>query len=115
MLHHVSDLAALERAARRCGLELVRGQAQFKWFWGDTDYPRLQLPAHFAQEYVAGQCDHAIRVPGNNEAFEIGVVPLADRSGYGLIWDSWRGGYGLEERAGPLCSRLLAEYVALTK
>ncbi len=51
----VKDLDALNRACKRLGLSMARGQKHFKWF-GQKD----------------GDCDHAIKVP--NARYEIGVI-----------------------------------------
>jgi hypothetical protein len=104
----IRDLDALDAAARSLGLELVRGQTTYKWYGRHVgDYP---LPAGFTREDL-GRCDHAIRVPGNNQAYEIGVVKRRDgRPGYVLLWDFWRGGYGLVEKVGENANRLKQAY-----
>jgi len=51
----VNDLRTLNRACRRLGLQLVKGQKTFKWF-----------------SRKAGDCDHAIRVP--EAEYEIGIT-----------------------------------------
>lgn len=105
----VKDLDALEIAARALGLELVRGQTTYKW-WGRSvgDYP---LPEGFRAEDL-GKCLHALRLPGNSEAYEIGVVKSRAGQGYELLWDFYAGGYGLVERVGPDCAKLKQEYSA---
>lgn len=104
----IRDLEALKAACRRLGLEFVKGQTTYKWYGRHVgDYP---LPTGFAQEDL-GKCDHAIRVPGNSRAYEIGVVRRRDgRPGYTLLWDFWQGGYGLEEKVGQEAGRLKQAY-----
>ena len=51
----VNDLNTLDSACKRLGLQLVKGQINFKWFGKK-----------------AGDCDHAIRVP--EAEYEIGIT-----------------------------------------
>jgi len=51
----VNELNTLDSACKRLGLELVKGQKNFKWFGQKT-----------------GDCDHAIRVP--EAEYEIGIT-----------------------------------------
>lgn len=98
MCLEVNDLNALDEACKELGLELVRGQTTYKW-WGYSvgDYP---LPAGFTTKDL-GKCDHAIRIPNNHQAYEIGVVARKDgKPGYTLLWDFYAGGYGMQEKVG---------------
>jgi hypothetical protein len=104
----ITDLDCLEAAAKDLGLELARGQQTYRW-WGHSvgDYP---LPAGFKEEDL-GKCEHAIRVPGDNRAYEIGVVPRRDgKQGYTLLWDFYGGGYGMEAKVGKNGDRLKQAY-----
>ena len=66
----VTDLGTLAAAAKRLGMELVQGQKTYRWFAGRQ-----------------GDCEHAVRIPGDNKAYEIGVVKRTDgRLGY-----AWNG------------------------
>lgn len=107
----VKDLDALQAACVRLGLELVRGQQTYKWYGTHVgDHP---LPEGFAEEDL-GKCDHAIRVPNNSQAYEVGVVRRRDgRPGYTLMWDFWAGGQGLQAKVGPDCQHLKREYAAV--
>lgn len=105
----IQDLDALDAACAELGLELVRGQQTYKWYgtWVG-DHP---LPEGFTEESL-GKCSHAIRIPGNPQAYEIGVVQDPnDPEAHLLLWDFWRGGYGLERVAGKDCRNLVQEYV----
>jgi hypothetical protein len=104
----VRDLEALKAACRTLGLEFVADQRTYRWYGRHVgDYP---LPQGFTVEDL-GRCDHAIRVPGNSLAYEIGVTRRRDgRPGYVLLWDFWRGGYGLEERVGKDACKLKQAY-----
>jgi hypothetical protein len=90
----ISDLDALDRACRKRGLELVRDQKTYKW-WGRSvgDYP---IPEGFTAQDL-GKCDHAIRIPGNQTSYEIGVVKSRTGPGYVLLFDF----YGQEQTLVP--------------
>jgi hypothetical protein len=98
----VQDLNALHRACHRLGLELVRGQRTYRWYGRSVgDYP---LPVGFAKNEL-GTCEHAIRIPGNDRAYEIGIVTRRDgKPGYALLWDFYQGGYGLVEPVASQCT-----------
>jgi hypothetical protein len=91
----ITNLDALAKACARLGLELVRGQKTYKWYGRSVgDYRRADAVAA-----PDGKCEHAIRVKGNPQAYEIGLVKRADgKAGYELVWDHWAGGYGLCEK-----------------
>jgi hypothetical protein len=94
----VMDLDSLDQACVILGIELVRGQEKYKW-WGHSvgDYP---IPAGFKASDL-GKCAHAIRIPDNKNAYEIGVCPKKDgKPGYALLWDFYGGGYGMQEKVG---------------
>jgi len=104
----IKDLECLRKAAAELGLEFCEGQKTFKWYGQHMgDYP---LPEGFTQADM-GSCDHALKVKGNPEAYEIGVVKRRDgKSGYHLMWDFWQGGYGLQQAVGANCSKLCQGY-----
>jgi hypothetical protein len=104
----IRDLPALSRAAQRLGLELVPNQTTYRWYGRSVgDHP---LPEGFTKEEM-GQCEHAIRIPNNPHAYEIGIVTRRDgQPGYALHWDFWNGGYGLAERIGEEGERLRQAY-----
>lgn len=104
----IKDLEALDKACQAMGLELVRGQKTYKWYGHSVgDYP---LPQGFTEKDL-GKCSHAIRIPGNREAYEVGVVERRDgRPGYQLLWDFWAGGHGMVEKMGDQGCHLKKEY-----
>ncbi len=103
----IKDLDALESAAKKIGLVLRRGQSTYKWFGRSVgDYP---LPAGM-KESDLGKCTHALSVPNNSYAYEIGVREQSDGT-FQLVWDFWSGGHGLQAIAGENCKNLSEAYV----
>jgi len=94
----IRDLDALRRAGERLGLEFIPQQTTYRWYGHSVgDYP---LPIGFTKEEM-GHCEHALRIPNNNKAYEIGIVTRRDgQPGYALHWDFWNGGYGLTDKIG---------------
>lgn len=105
----IRSLEALETACERLGLELVRDQTTFRWYEHVGDY---ELPVGFTKEEM-GQCQHAIRIPGDSRAYEVGVVERRDgQDGWCLMFDFWNRGYGMQEKVGgEMCQGLVHEYV----
>jgi len=101
----IKDLESLKVACKKAGLEFRENQKEYKWYGRSVgDYP---LPEGFTAQDL-GKCDHAIGVPGNDKAYEIGVVKQGDN--YTMLWDFWAGGLGLEEIAGKDCSNVTDNY-----
>lgn len=110
----IKNLKALKESCKALGLEFRENQKTYHWYgYSVGDYP---LPEGFSKEDL-GKCEHAIGIPGNKEAYEIGVCKSRNQDDeYTLLWDFWHGGYGLEEVVGKDCNRLTnsyAEQVAL--
>jgi len=107
---HVTDLEALKDACSALGMQFIENQKTHRWYgvyMGDSI-----LPAGFTPDEL-GKCDHAIAVPDNPRAYEIGVTRRRDgKPGYALYYDNWYGGYGLEEKAGVNACKLKQEYAA---
>jgi hypothetical protein len=108
----IRNLDALAAACQQLGLELVREQVSYRWYGRSYgDYP---LPAGFTVEDL-GNCEHAIRIPGEPRAYEIGVVRRRDgKPGYALLWDFYNGGYGLTEKVGQKAEKLKQAYAVQT-
>lgn len=104
----IKDLGALRDACAALGLEFREGQTTYRWFGEHVgDYP---LPKGFKASDL-GKCDHAIALPNNKNAYEVGVVRARDGSdGYVLQWDFWSGGYGLQAAIGNDANKLRQEY-----
>lgn len=103
----VTNLDALDSACSKLGIELVRDQKTYKWY--GTRVGNDPLPDGLTIADL-GKCDHAIRVPGKSNAYEVGVVKNKTRPGYSLMWDYWMGGYGLEEKVGKNGDLLKQQY-----
>lgn len=110
----IRDLDALEEACRRLGLELVRGQTTFKRCGHRGG--EYTMPAGFTTADL-GRCDHAIRIPGNGRAYEVGVLSRRDGTpGFLLMWDNWApGGHGLERAIGHQGERIMREHAATVR
>jgi|SRR6266853_1146947 len=108
----IRDLDALRAACAAAGLEFREGQRTFRWYGRWVKDYNGQDAAFRAgidpKDY--GKCEHAIGVPGNAQAYEIGVVKKPG-GGYLLAWDFFMGGYGLEKVAGKGCLNLVRSYV----
>lgn len=101
----IKDLAALNDACAELGLEFRENQKSYKWYGQHVgDYP---LPEGFKKKDL-GKCDHAIGVPDNERAYEIGVVKRGGN--HILLWDFWNGGYGLQNKVGDGCHLLTDKY-----
>ncbi len=87
-----SDLDILDSACGRVGVKLNRGQTSFRWYssgYGTND-----------------KCAHAISVPNNRNAYEIGVIPDGEKMTlkYDFFGD-----------AGHAMSRLVGDDIGLLK
>jgi hypothetical protein len=104
----VTDLEALDEACKMLGLELARGVKQYKWygrFMGDSP-----LPEGIAVEEL-GHCDHVIRIPGNSQAYQVGVTrSKTNPKEFILLYDWWMNGYGLVDKIGKDAGLLKQSY-----
>jgi hypothetical protein len=107
---HITDLAALKAACETLGLEFHEGQQTFRWYGRIVgDYP---LPEGFTASEM-GTCEHAIGLKDNAQAYQLGVVGRRDgKPGYLLMYDNWRGGFGLEDVIGKAAGKLKQQYAA---
>ncbi len=112
----IRDLDCLAAAAKELGLELVRDAKNYKWygeFVGDYNDPAIKELGITPENH--GKCDHKLRVVGaGSDTYEIGLVKHGDS--YRVLFDFWRGGYGLMQRIskagerGQDCSKLKQAY-----
>lgn len=107
----IKDLAALQAACTEIGMEFHEGQKEFKWYgrWvGDYNGRDAAFNSGIdPKDY--GKCTHALSVPGNKNAYEIGVIAQKDGS-FKLAWDFFAGGYGLQKVVGEKCGKLVQSY-----
>lgn len=114
----IKDLAALKTACAELGLELMEGQRTYQcWGTGKT-LDRLEayqrhagklMPDGFKLEEM-GQCEHAIRLKGQQGQYEIGLAARRDgRTGYQLLCDI-SGAYGIVKKIGKDFAKLRQGY-----
>ena len=92
----IRSLEALRKAAAKCGLEFKEGQTSFRW-WQDREPTDL------------GECKHAMGVPNDALAYEIGVLAAKDGDGFLLGFDFFCQ-TRLKDLAGDNCDKLMQEY-----
>lgn len=107
----IKDLTALADACERLGLDFRYGQKTHRWYgeWVKDYNGENAAYRNGVKPEDYGKCDHAIRIPGNAEAYEVGVVGQADGS-FRLVWDFYRGGYGLMDKIGDNGQKLVQMY-----
>ena len=103
------SLTALRKALEACGLEFVENQKKYKWFnafVGDSPMPdgftwpgKSSKHTYDPKKRMLGTCDHAARVKGLPNAYEVGVYQKEDGT-WGIIWDWYAGGGGLQKYLG---------------
>lgn len=104
----VTDLDILRSNAEECGMEMIE-TGTYKWYGRHVgDYP---IPEGFTQEDL-GKCSYALRVKGNPNAYEVGVIKNPNGDGYVLLWDFWQDGFGLKDAIGSDGHRLTQGYQA---
>ncbi len=110
----INDLASLKKAAEALGLEFVEGQTTWKWFgrWVDdygSDDAAYKRHGIDPKEY--GKCSHALRVKGDAEAYEIGVIKNPKGEGWVLAYDFYGGnGQKVKRIVGNSAKKLEVEY-----
>ena len=91
---HILDLDALKASCEPLGLEFHENQKHHK-------------------AWSTGECDHAIAVRGNSNAYEIGVVKNPIGAGWSLRADEYGGGNGLMDKIGGIHAGKLRQEYAL--
>lgn len=112
-----NELDMLDQACNMLGLRLDRNRKQWRWYghWVN-DYHASEAAYHHGikpEEY--GNCaEHVITIPGNNTAYEIGVVRRRDgKPGFMLLYDFWGGGQGMSAKVGNQnCNKLKQMFTA---
>lgn len=108
----IKSLESLRAACAALGLDFREGQKTYKWYgtWMRDYSSENAAYRNGIDPSKYGHCDHAIGVPGNDRAYEVGVVLQQDGS-YKLVWDFYCGGFGLMDLTGHDCSKLMKAYV----
>ena len=98
----IKDLACLKKACKELGLEFRENQNTFRWYGQWVNDYGAQDAAYKngikTEDY--GKCLHAIGIPNNNKAYEVGVVKAPNGPGFTLVWDFYAGGHGLQAAIG---------------
>ncbi len=79
----ITDLGAFEAACQECGVQLLRDQKRFRNYGGRNT-----------------PCEMAVVLPGNERAYELGLVRSADGKGWTIQMDNWNRGNGMNEKVG---------------
>lgn len=87
----ISNLSDLQEACDQIGMEFKEGQTTCRYYAGRKE-----------------PCTHAIVVPGNTDAYELGVLQEEDGT-FSLLFDSYGGGNGLIDKIGRNADRLMQE------
>ena len=115
------SLTALRKALEACGLEFRENQQRYKWFGsfvGDSPMPegftwtgKTSRHTYDPKKRMLGTCEHAAGIRGNRDAYEVGVYQKEDGT-WGLIWDWYQGGGGLQAHLGGQkdAKKIEAEY-----
>lgn len=104
------ELPMVKQVAENLGLVFNEGQTSHKWYgrWVN-DYGADDAAYHQGikpEDY--GKCSHALSVPGNPNAYEVGLVKTENNK-YKFVFDFWAGGQGLCAHIGPKGEKLLQE------
>jgi len=103
----VKNLPALKRACKALGLVFHEGQTTWQTFYSQNPwYKGGTLP-----EYP---CHHAISVPNDAKAYEIGVLKVPGQDGFSLYVDTYgeEGAKMTARLGGDHCNKLVQEYGA---
>jgi hypothetical protein len=103
----IEDEGCLRAAALEIGLE-VREKKTYRWFGryvGDSTLPEGIDVGQL------GTCEFALGIPGDDKAYEVGVVKRRDGQGYTLLYDYWGPGRKIKDfkRQGLRVSRHVNE------
>jgi hypothetical protein len=90
----ILDLEALKASCEPLGLEFLENKKTHR-------------------SYSPEPCDHAIRVKGNSNAYEIGVQQNKVGRGWTLKADAWQGGHGLMDAIGGISAPKIKQEYAL--
>lgn len=101
----ITNLEALAKAAKYCGLEMSQAET-YKWYGRHVgDYP---LPKGFTRDEL-GKCQYKLSIPGAHPGqYEIGI---AEKNGsYVPLFDFWGNGANLQKHVGKNGEKLVDRY-----
>jgi len=110
----IKCLNALIVACERLGLKFNFNQKKFNWYGRWVQDYNQQDAAYRAgikpEDY--GKCEHAISIPDDPNAYEIGVVNHPEGEGFMLVYDFWGPeGKKIKDRVGgQQCEALIQQY-----
>ena len=114
---HVLDLNALATTCQKLGLVVEQDRSDWRWFgsWMNDYHAQEAAYRHGIKPDEYGKCaDHVITLPGDDQAFEIGVVRCRDgRPGWMLCYDNWSGGRGMTAKIGENAAKLKQYYAVV--
>lgn len=109
----IKDLDAFKEACKEIGLEFRENQKTWKWFgrWmNDYDAEDAAYKAGVKPEDY-GKCVHACAVPGDRNAYELGLVKNPKGEGFCMVFDFWgEEGAKLKKVIGEAGAKLKTEY-----
>ena len=109
----VRDLAALEEAAKRLGMRLVRGKTTYKWYgrYMNDYHGQNAATQNGVSPEELGKCSHALVCKdGTARTYEVGLYEKAPGE-YIFLYDNWSGGFGLTDKIGNNAEKLTAAYI----
>lgn len=106
------SLEAVEKAANKLGLELIRDKKTYNWYgvWvndyhgNDAAYKNGVAPENY------GKCEHVLARKGVKGAYEIGLVAAPDGDGFLAIFDYVGTGRALQQLVGDSGEKLATAY-----
>lgn len=104
------NIDAIVAGAKACGLVKLE-KRKFKWYgaWVNDYNAADAAHQHGIKPEDYGKCEFALGIPGDSTAYEVGVVKNPSGAGYVLVWDFYRGGYGLMDKIGEDGGKLKVE------
>jgi hypothetical protein len=115
----IKDIQALRTACEELGLEFMEGQKSYRCWGTGKSLDRLEKYQHISGKQLMpdgwtlsemGQCDHAIRLKGDSQHYEIGLATRRDgKAGYQLLCDI-SGAHWVKEKLGEKFEKLRQGY-----
>lgn len=102
------DLQAVRLACEELGLEFCEGVTTYKWYgrWVN-DYHATEAAYHQIDPKTFGTCKHMIRIKGNPNAYQLGLVEL-ENGMLAPVFDQWGSGLSLQSIIGPASKKFVS-------